>query len=71
MQPIQIMQVLYWQFECDAVKKVKVLCWYSGIDVSGAQPGIFEGRGGFCKLGHKFLAVLKVKCKHKVRFFQL
>ena len=33
---------------------------------SGVEPGIFEGRGGFCKLEHKFLAVLKVKvkCKH-------
>ena len=31
----------------------------------GAQPGIFEGRGGFCKFGYKFLAVLKVKVKCK------
>ena len=30
------------------------------------KSGIFEGRGGFCKLGHKFLVVLKIKvnCKH-------
>ena len=34
-------------------------------DISGAQPGIFEGRGGFCKLGDKFLAVLKAKVKCK------
>ena len=32
---------------------------------------MFEVRGGFCKLGHKFLAGLKVKCKRKVRFLQL
>ena len=33
---------------------------------TGAYPGIFEGRGGFCRLGHKFLTVLKgkFKCKH-------
>ena len=28
-------------------------------------PGMFYGRGGFCKLGHKFLSVLKVKVKLK------
>ena len=35
-------------------------------NVSGALPGIFEGRGGSWKLGHKSMAVLKfkVKCKH-------
>ena len=28
---------------------------------TGGQPETFEGRGGFCKLGHTFFAVLKVK----------
>ena len=32
---------------------------------AGAKPGIFEGRGGFWKLGHAFLAVVKVKVKFK------
>ena len=34
---------------------------------TGPKSGIFEGRGGFFKVGHKFLAVrkVKVKCKHE------
>ena len=34
--------------------------------MAGAWPGLFKGTGGFCKLGHKFLIVVKVKveCKH-------
>ena len=32
---------------------------------SGAQPEIFEGRKGFCKLGHKFFTGLRDKVKGK------
>ena len=32
---------------------------------SGSYPGIFEGRGGFCKLGHKSLTVLRDKVKYR------
>ena len=34
---------------------------------------MFEGTEGFCKLGKKFVAVLKInlKCKYWMNFFQL
>ena len=34
-----------------------------GSEVLILDYAVFEGRGEFCKLGHKFLTVLKVKVK--------
>lgn len=36
------------------------------IYCSGEQAGVFEGREGFCRLGHKFLTVLrnKITCEY-------
>ena len=41
--------------------------------MSDVQPGIFEGRGSFCKLGYIFWQSWKSKLNVtiKVRFFQL
>ena len=44
----------------------KIYSYKKRYVLSGAKPGIFEGKGGFSKLGHKFLTVLRdqITCKH-------
>ena len=84
--PLLFLQVCHTKISMEEIPQLSIFSqfpvfWGFLQTLPGAQPESFEGRGGFCKLGHKFLAVkckskLKSKSKSKlnvsikVRFFQ-